>query len=63
MKTIQPTYETIKTLLKENKAIYIRIGKNKAKIQNCYKDKKGTTFALSSVGEHRLDLYSELYIE
>lgn len=63
MKTVQPIYEVLKPLLKENKTIYIRLGKSRARIQSCYKDKKGITFALSSVGEHRLDLFSELYIE
>jgi hypothetical protein len=63
MKTVQPTYETIKEQLSESKTIYIRVGKNNVKIQNCYKDKKGIVYALSSVGEHRIDLYSELYVE
>lgn len=63
MKTVQPTYEAIKEQLSESKAIYIRAGKNNVKIQNCYKDKKGAVYALSSIGEHRIDLYSELYVE
>jgi len=63
MKTVQPTYETIKEQLSESKTIYIRVGKNNVKIQNCYKDKKGIVYVLSSVGEHRIDLYSELYVE
>lgn len=63
MKTIQPTYEAIKNQLKENKAVFIRLGKTNIKIQNCYKNKKGTIYALSSVGEHRIDLFSELYVE
>lgn len=63
MKTLQPTYEIIKKQLSENKAVFIRLGKTNIKIQSCYKDKKGTTFALSSIGEHRIDLFSELFIE
>jgi len=63
MKTVQPTYEIIKTLLEENKTIYIRVGKLNTKIQNCFKDKKGAVFVLSSVGEHRINLFSELYVE
>lgn len=63
MKTIQPTLEAIKTCLNEDKSVFIRLGKNRIKIQKCYKDKKGTVFALSSIGEHRIDLYSELYVE
>ena len=62
MKTLLPTYEKIKSLLAENKAVFIQAGKNKVKIQNCFKDKKGT-FVISSVGEHRIDLFSELYVE
>lgn len=63
MKTIQPTLETIKTYLSENKNVFIRLGKNKIKIQKCYKNKNGTVYVLSSVGEHRIDLLSELYVE
>lgn len=63
MKTLQPTYEIIKKQLSENKNVFIRLGKTNIKIQNCYKTKKGTIFALSSIGEHRIDLFSELYVE
>jgi hypothetical protein len=63
MKTIQPTFETIKTYLNEDKNVFIRLGKDKIKIQKCYKNKTGTVYALSSIGEHRIDLFSELYVE
>jgi len=63
MKTVQPTYEIIKEQLSESKAVYIRVGKSNVRIQNCYKDKKGTVYALSSVGEHTINLYSEIYVE
>lgn len=63
MKTIQPIYENIKEILKEDKQLFIGIGKNKARVQGCYKNKKGSTFVVSSMGEHKVDLFSMLYIE
>jgi hypothetical protein len=63
MKTIQPTLETIKTCLSENKNVFICLGKNKIKIQRCYRNKNGAVYVLSSIGEHRIDLLSELYVE
>ena len=61
MKTIQPSYERIKETLNSNE-ITIKIGKRTAKVQRVYKNPKGT-FIYSSLGEHKVDLFTELYVE
>ena len=62
MKTIQPVYETIRNLIDEDKPIFIKVGKNRAKVQSCHKSIKGT-FVRSSLGKHKIDLFSELFVE
>lgn len=61
MKTIQPVYETIKSTL-HNTEIFIKVGKKSARVQKVYKNPKGT-FVHSSLGEHKVDLFTELYVE
>lgn len=61
MKTIQPSYERIKETLNSNEII-VKIGKRTAKVQRVYKNPKGT-FVYSSLGEHKVDLFTELYVE
>jgi hypothetical protein len=61
MKTIQPSYEHIKEILNNNEII-VKIGKRTAKVQRVYKNPKGT-FIYSSLGEHKVDLFTELYVE
>ena len=61
MKTIQPSYERIKETLCNNE-VTVKIGKRTAKVQRVYKNPKGT-FIYSSLGEHKVDLFTELYIE
>lgn len=60
MKTIQPVYDIIKETLYNNE-LYVKIGKRSAKVQKVYKNPRGT-FVCSSLGEHKVDLLTELYI-
>lgn len=61
MKTVQPVYDTIKSTLNNNE-LFIKVGKKTAKIQRVYKNPKGV-YVYSSLGEHKVDLFTELYIE
>lgn len=61
MKTVQPTYDRIKQTLYTNE-LFLKIGKRTAKVQRVYKNPKGT-FIYSSLGEHKVDLFTELYVE
>ena len=61
MKTIQPVYEKIKETLYAN-TLYVKMGKRSAQVQKVYKNPKGT-FIYSSLGEHKVDLFTELYVE
>ncbi len=60
MKTVQPIYETIKESIHSNE-VFIKIGKKTARVQRVYKNPRGT-FVCSSLGEHKVDLFTELYI-
>lgn len=61
MKTIQPTYDTIKHTLHTN-TVFVKVGKRTAQVQRVFKNPKGT-FIYSSLGEHKVDLFTELYVE
>jgi hypothetical protein len=61
MKTIQPVYEIIKETLYTD-TLYVKVGKRTAQVQRVYKNPKGI-FIYSSLGEHKVDLFTELYIE
>ena len=60
MKTVQPIYEKIKESINSNE-VFIKIGKKTARVQRVYKNPRGT-FVCSSLGEHKVDLYTELYV-
>lgn len=60
MKTIQPIYEKIKESIYSNE-VFIKVGKKTARVQKVYKNPRGT-FVCSSLGEHKVDLFTELYI-
>jgi len=63
MKTIQPVYDTIRDTLQENNTtLFIKVGKHTVRVQDVYKNPKGT-FIRSSLGETKVDLFTELYID
>lgn len=61
MKTIQPVYDIIRETL-HNSTVYVRVGKKTVQVQKVFKNPKGT-FICSSLGEHKVDLFTELYVE
>ena len=61
MKTVQPVYEIIKQTL-HTSTIFVKVGKRTAQVQRVFKNPRGT-FIYSSLGEHKVDLFTELYVE
>ena len=60
MKTVQPVYDRIKESI-DTSEVFIKVGKKTARIQRVYRNPRGT-FVYSSLGEHKVDLFTELYI-
>jgi hypothetical protein len=61
VKTVQPVYDIIKQTLHTN-TVFVKIGKRTAQVQRVFKNPKGT-FIYSSLGEHKVNLFTELYVE
>ena len=61
MKIIQPIYETIKEKI-ETTELYIKVGKQEAVVQKVSRNPKGV-FVYSSLGEHKVDLFTWLFVK
>lgn len=60
MKTISPSYEKIKESINSGE-LFVKIGKKTARVQNVRKNSNGI-YVYTSLGEHKVDLFTELYI-